>query len=115
MATYQNGTETTHYVGGLLEKERTTSTGVTYWRHYVATPSGLGIVVSRNSDATTSTSYVLTDHLGSTEAVLNDTGAPTSRQSFAAFGARRGDDWKSGTAPDWMGIANTSRRGYTSH
>ena len=56
VATYQNGTETTHYVGGMLEKERTTSTGLTYWRHYVATPSGLGIVVSRNSDSSSSTS-----------------------------------------------------------
>ncbi|HET7204894.1 MAG TPA: FG-GAP-like repeat-containing protein, partial [Steroidobacteraceae bacterium] len=35
VATYPNGTETTHYVGGLLEKESTTSTGYTYWRHYV--------------------------------------------------------------------------------
>jgi RHS repeat-associated protein len=115
VATYQNGTETTHYVGGLLEKESTTSTGVTYWRNYVATPTGLGIIVSRNSDASTSTSYLLTDHLGSTDAVVSDAGSPLSRQSYAAFGARRGGDWNSATGPDWPGIANSTRHGYTSH
>ena len=62
VATYQNGIETTHYVGGLLEKEATTSTGRTYWRHYVPTPGGSTVVVSRNSDATTTTTYLLTDH-----------------------------------------------------
>jgi len=31
------------------------------------------------------------------------------------FGGRRGGDWSSGAAPDWAGIANTSRHGYTGH
>jgi len=115
VASYSNGTETTLYVGGLLEKESTTSTGKTYWRHYVPTPSGTTMVVSRNSDASTSTSYLLTDHLGSSDAVLDSGGNLVARESFAAFGARRGGDWSSGTAPDWAGIANTSRHGYTGH
>ncbi len=59
IASYANGTETTLYVGGLLEKESTTSTGKTYWRHYVPTPSGMTIVVSRNSDGSTSMRYLL--------------------------------------------------------
>ncbi len=115
VASYQNGTETTHYVGGMLEKEHTTSTGLTYWRHYIATPSGLGIVVSRNSDSSSSTSFVLTDHLGSSETVVNEAGLTVSSQSYNAFGARRGSDWTATTAPDWLGIANSTRRGYTSH
>ena len=115
VASYQNGTETTHYVGGMLEKEHTTSTGLTYWRHYIATPSGLGIVVSRNSDSSSSTSFVLSDHLGSSETVVNEAGLTVSSQSYNAFGARRGSDWTATTAPDWLGIANSTRRGYTSH
>ena len=115
VASYANGTETTLYVGGLLEKESTTSTGKTYWRHYIPTPSGMTIVVSRNSDASTSTRYLLTDHIGSSDAVLGATGELVARESFAAFGARRGGDWSSGGAPDWAAIANTSRRGYTGH
>ena len=115
VASYANGTETTHYVGGLLQKESTTSTGRTYWRHYVPTPSGTTIVVSRNSDASTSTRYLLTDHLGSSDAVLDERGNLVTRESFAAFGARRGGDWSSAGTPDWAAIANTSRRGYTGH
>jgi RHS repeat-associated protein len=115
VATYSNGTETTLYVGGLLEKESTTSTGKTYWRHYVHAPSGLEIVVSRNSDASTSTRYVLADHLGSSDALLDGSGNVAARESFGAFGSRRGSDWKAGTAPDWASIANSTRHGYTGH
>ncbi len=115
VATYSNGTETTHYVGGLLDKVATTSTGVTYWRHYVPTPGGTTILVSRNSNATGSTNYLLTDHLGSTDAVLDESGAYKVRESFDTFGRRRGSNWNSGTAPDWAGIGNTTRDGYTGH
>ena len=115
VASYANGTETTLYVGGLLEKESTTSTGKTYWRHYVPTPSGMTIIVSRNSDASTSTHYLLTDHIGSSDAVLDASGEPVARESFAAFGARRGGNWNSAGTPDWAVIANTSRQGYTGH
>jgi RHS repeat-associated protein len=115
VATYQNGTETTHYVGGRLEKESTTSSGLTYWRHYVPTPSGDGIVVSRDSNASTSTTFVLADHLGSGDTLLDESGAVKSRLSYSAFGARRGSNWSATTAPDWLGIATQTRRGYTSH
>jgi len=75
----------------------------------------VSIVVSRNSDGSTTTSYLLTDHLGSSDAVLDAAGNVVARQSFTAFGARRGGDWSSGSTPDWAGIANTSRHGYTGH
>ena len=114
VASYANGTETTHYVGGLLEKEHTTSTGVTYWRHYVPTPSGHTILVSRNSDSTSSGRYLLADHLGSTDTVLDDAGNLALRASYGVFGNRRAADWGPGS-PDWSGIANTTRRGYTGH
>lgn len=115
VAGYQNGTETTHYVGGLLEKEAATSTGVTYWRHYVPTPGGDTAVVSRNSNGSTTTTYLLGDHLGSTDALLDDAGSTVGRTSFTPTGSRRGDNWSSGTAPDWLAIANSTRQGYTGH
>jgi RHS repeat-associated protein len=115
IATYQNGTETTHYVGSLLEKESTTSTGLTYWRHYVPTPGGSTVVISRNSNGTNSTTYVLPDHLGSSDTLLNESGTPVARESFGAFGTRRGSNWSAATAPDWLGIANTTRQGFTGH
>ena len=115
VAGYQNGTETTHYVGSLLEKESTTSTGLTYWRHYVPTPGGSTAVVSRNSDGSSSTTYVLPDHLGSSDTLLDETGATVAKASFSPFGSRRGTNWSASTAPDWLGIANTTRQGYTGH
>ncbi|MBK7902053.1 MAG: hypothetical protein IPJ97_03195 [Proteobacteria bacterium] len=115
VAAYDNGTETTLYVGGLLEKESTTSTGVTYWRHYVPTPGGSTVVISRNSNGTSSTTYVVPDHLGSSDTLLNESGASVARESFGAFGTRRGSNWSAATAPDWLGIANTTRQGFTGH
>ena len=115
IATYQNGTETTHYVGSLLEKESTTSTGLTYWRHYVPTPGGSTVVISRNSNGTSATTYVVPDHLGSSDTLLNEAGAPVARESFGTFGTRRGSNWSAATAPDWLGIANSTRQGFTGH
>jgi RHS repeat-associated protein len=115
VATYQNGTETTHYVGGLLEKESATSTGVTYWRHYVVTPGGSTVIVSRNSNGSSSTTYALPDHLGSTDVMLDEDGATAGKVSFTATGSRRGSDWNSASAPDWLAIANATRQGYTGH
>lgn len=115
VATYPNGTETTHYVGGLLEKESTTATGLTYWRHYVPTPGGSTVVISRNSDGKTSTTYVVPDHLGSSDTLLDANGALYGRLSFDAFGNRRGADWRRTTTPDWSGIASTTRQGFTAH
>ncbi|MGB7739782.1 MAG: RHS repeat-associated core domain-containing protein, partial [Steroidobacteraceae bacterium] len=115
VASYQNGTETTHYVGSLLEKESATSTGLTYWRHYVPTPGGSTVIVSRNSNGTTSTTYVVPDHLGSSDTLLNEAGATVAKESFGTFGTRRGSNWSAATAPDWLGIANTTRQGFTGH
>ena len=47
--------------------------------------------------------------------MLNRNRLTVSSQSYYAFGARRGSDWTATTAPDWLGIANSTRRGYTSH
>ena len=115
VASYQNGTETTYYAGSLLEKESTTSTGLTYWRHYVPTPGGSTVVVSRNSNGTKSTTYVVPDHLGSSDTLLNEAGATIARESFGTFGSRRGSNWSAATAPDWLGVANTTRQGFTGH
>ena len=112
ISTYSGGNETTIYVGGLVEK-LTTSTRV-HWKHRIPTPSG-EVQVIRRSDGTNDVFYVTTDHLGSTDAVMDAAGAVLVRESFAAYGARRGSNWASSTAPDWVGIANSTRRGYTGH
>jgi RHS repeat-associated protein len=108
-----SGTETTLYVGEMLEK--VTKGAVTYWRHMVPTPSGHVIVVSRNSNNTGTTTFDLTDHIGSSSTLLSDTGAVRTNLSFDAYGQRRGANWSSATPPDWTNIAATTRRGFTFH
>lgn len=82
-------------------------------RHYVPTPGGTTVEVSRNSNGTSSTDYLLTDHLGSTDAVLDGTGGFVLQASFDTFGKRRGSDWSAATPPEWTAIAQTTRVGYT--
>jgi RHS repeat-associated protein len=119
VATYSNGTETTSYAGGLFEKVSGSASGTVSYRHYVPTPSGQTIVISRTSAATTTT-YALTDHLGSTDSVVDGTsgtgGNLLVQQSFGAFGQRRSSNWAAGgpTAGEWSAIAKTTRRGFTS-
>lgn len=119
-ATYSNGTETTTYAGSLLEKVSGTDTGgVTAWRHYVPTPSGLAVIVSRNSNGSTTTAYTLSDHLGSTDAVVSGSSGTSGnllvQESFGAFGQRRQSNWSAGSpsSGDLAAIAETTRRGFT--
>ena len=113
VSSYAGGTETTVYVGGLLEKLSTALR--THWKHLIPTPSGQ-VQVIRRSDGTSETLYVTTDHLGSTDAVLNAAGVVVMRGSFAAYGERRASNWQGAPPPgEWQDIANTTRQGYTGH
>jgi RHS repeat-associated protein len=113
VATYPSGSETTIYVGGILEKV-TVPTGTGY-RHYVGAGSAK-VVYTRWSSGLESTRYVTTDHLNSSTVVMDNAGASLVNLSFAAFGARRGAAW-SGTpsSGDWTQINNSTRHGYTGH
>jgi RHS repeat-associated protein len=113
VSSYAGGTETTLYVGGLLEK-LTTATR-THWKHRIATPSG-EVQVVRRSDGTSEVLYFATDQLGSTEAVLGAGGTVLMRGSFDVHGTRRAADWQgSPSSAEWQAIANTTRRGFTGH
>ncbi len=113
VATFSNGTATTIYVGGILEKVTTTS-GTDY-RHMIRAGSAT-IIVSRQTSGTNSTNYVTSDHLGSSSAITNSSGGILVNSSFDAFGKRRGANWAgSPSAGDWTAIASTTRRGYTDH
>jgi len=116
IAVGSDGTATTRYAGGLLET-LTPSTGAVRWRNFVVTPGSAEIVVSRNTDHTTSTTFVLSDHLGSSDAVLDKTGALLVAESFTPFGARRnGATWIGvPSSGDAQQFANTTRDGFTGH
>jgi RHS repeat-associated protein len=115
VATASGITETTFYVGGLLEK--VTLLGVTSWKHYITAPSGPVALYARRSDGTQSTSYFTSDHLGSADSITDASGAVQVRLSYHAFGKRRKEAGWSGsvTSSEWLAITNTSRHGFTFH
>jgi RHS repeat-associated protein len=114
-ASYTTGAESTEYIGGLLEVV-SNSGGLTSWRHYIKVGGRTVAIYSRASTGATNTIYPLNDHLGSTDAITDSSGTVLVRESFDAFGARRGSAWSgSPTTADNTAIANATRRGFTDH
>jgi RHS repeat-associated protein len=112
-ANYSTGSESTIYVGGLLEK--VTSASGTQYRHMIRAGSS-AIVVTRQSNGTNNTYYATQDSLGSTAVVTNASGAVVVKENFGPFGNRRGANWQGTPSPsEWTGIATTTRRGFTGH
>jgi RHS repeat-associated protein len=109
------GTETTHYVGGLLEKVVTS--GGTDWRHSIRAAGQVVAIVSRKSTSANAVYYPLEDHQGSGSNLTDSSGASLVRQSYNAFGLPRdGADWDGAvSSTDKATINNISRRGYTGH
>jgi RHS repeat-associated protein len=94
-----NGTtETTDYVGGLLEVVLSGST--TTFRHYIKA-GGEPVAVYAISSAGNTLSYVLSDHQGSVSDLTNSSGASVVNESFTPFGQRR-------SPTTWSGAASTS-------
>lgn len=110
---YSGGTETTLYIGGVLEKLTTSSHA--HFRHQISSPDGLVATYIRRDDLTEHTSYFTKDHLGSVNSISNDSG--TTYLSYDAFGKRRNAATWSGAPPfaDMTNVANYSRRGFTEH
>jgi RHS repeat-associated protein len=113
--TSSTGTESTYYAGGLLEKV-VNSTG-TDWRHYVNVGGQVVAVVSRHSNGTNLTRYMLEDQQGSPSNILNANGTSFVQEAFSAFGQRRdAATWQdSCLCDDLSKIKSVSRRGYTGH
>jgi RHS repeat-associated protein len=60
--------------------------------------------------------HPLTDHLGSVESVTDHMAQLIVKQSYEAFGSRRGPAWQgTPTTAEQIAIANTGRRGFTDH
>lgn len=114
VATYAGVTETTHYVGGLLEIV-TFGSNPTEYRHQVAAGTGKAIY-TRRTDGTSNTYYVTSDHIGSSDLVLDNLANVLTRESFTAYGARRGSNWTGiPSSSDYSAFAATTRKGFTSH
>jgi RHS repeat-associated protein len=104
IASFSGSPETTTYIGGLLEKV-VNSQGTAY-RHYI--PAGNTFVEYVRSTATgNSTYYVTQDHLGSTAAITDHTGALVVNEKYSALG------WNENTAAQETTFGNITRHEYT--
>ncbi len=109
--------ETTVYIGGLMEKA--TASGITTYRHYILSPTGTAALYLRKSSGNPAeaTYYLTHDHLGSTDKVLNAAGIGVAvAESFDAFGKRRGSNWTGGPGVAALAaISQTTHDGFTGH
>jgi RHS repeat-associated protein len=114
VASYSGTLETTHYIGGMLEI-MTRGPNPTEYRHQI--PAGASTAVyTRRADGSTSTYYATSDHLGSSDLVMDGSATVLTRESFTPFGARRGSAWAGvPTSSDYTAFGNTTRKGFTSH
>ncbi len=109
-----NGTsESTNYVGGLMEV--VSSGSVTDYRHYIYAGAEPVAVYSRKTSGVNTFSYLHSDHQGSLTAITNSSGTPVVNESFTAFGNRRNALTWSGpnTTGNLTEIAGITREGYT--
>ena len=114
VAVSSGSTETTVYVGGLLEKVTKGST-VEYRHQIEATPGTVAVYV-RKSSASNIMYYLHRDHLGSPEMITNSSGTSLVKLSFSAYGERRDVDWDGPVSSTHLGTAaNTTRHGFTDH
>ncbi len=114
VANYGGTTETTIYIGGLLEK--VTRGNLVEFRHKIPAGPGSTVVYTRRSNDTVSTYYTTTDHLGSGTVTMDSSGATLVNLSFGAFGKRRGAAWNDvPSTADWAQITATGRDGFTGH
>ena len=109
------GTTYTHVsIGGLLEKVTQGST-IDY-RHAIHANGQVVALYSRKSTGTNTTRYLLRDHLGSVDVVSSSSGAPVLRESFDAYGERRGANWTGvPTGSELATMRDVTRRGFTDH
>ena len=73
---------------GTLYEVVSTTSGVQY-RHNILAPGGVVAVHTLDQNGNATTSYLHSDHLGSTDSITNDQGTVAQQMSFDAFGIRR--------------------------
>lgn len=114
--TGSSGTETTYYIGGLIEKVITPSgPTLTTYRNYIYAGGEAVATNDRNSSGYNSVHYFLEDHQGSVASILTYAGAAQVNESFTAYGNRRsGETWSGApTSSDESTINGVTREGYT--
>src|SRR5882724_10461344 len=107
-------TETTIYAGGGLQKVSVTGQPDDY-RYQISANGQAVAIMSRLSNGTNSTRYLLRDGLGSVAKITDSSGAEVVSESYSAFGTRRNPSTWSGvpTNGDQVASNGVTREGYT--
>ena len=111
----RGGNRTIRYVEGLYEEIIDASTDAVAKRHSVRAGNQTVAIYTegQNGSASTATTrYPLTDHLGSIDAVTDESGAVAEQNSFDAFGRRRNADW---TPAPVATLTSSLDKGFTGH
>lgn len=111
--TDSTGVTTTYYIGGKAYEKILKPDASIETKHYIG---DFAIITERTSmgSTTKSTAYVLDDHLGSLDALTDETGALIQKMSFDAWGKRREDTWAAMANP-YVFSALVTTRGFTGH
>jgi RHS repeat-associated protein len=108
--TYPEYSQTKIYVGGNYEK--IIENGTTREIHYIAGGSGVCAIFTKNTNGTNEFVYTHLDHLGSIEALTDETGLLVEEYSYDAWGLRRDPN-------TWIPYDETQTlqtdRGFTGH
>jgi RHS repeat-associated protein len=103
------GTTTTFYAAGKAFERITRPNGTVEDKLYIG-----GFAVLTKIGGTTTTNYLLGDHLGSVDTITDATGAVALKMSFDAWGKRREKTWEAMADPDQFDSSLTTR-GFTGH
>ena len=106
------GTTTTIYIGKGYE-HITKSSNVIEEKYYINTGNST-VIFTKRSNNTSDTRYLLKDHLGSTDVIVDGSGNIVEALSFDAWGARRNSNW-SATNNFGINITSLTTRGFTGH
>jgi RHS repeat-associated protein len=111
--TTNGNVESWWYIGRLLEKRQV---GPNYeYRHIIYGADG-PVAVRLRTNGGSSTYYLTSDHLGSTNAVTGSGATTLVNESFDAFGKRRGSNWTGvPSAADNTQINASTKHGFTFH
>jgi RHS repeat-associated protein len=108
-------TDTLYAMNGRYE--RVSRGGVVSERQYIVANGEAVAVRNRAGSAAPTVTYLLHDHLGSTDAYVSSTGALLARASYQPMGTRRSGDGSAATptTAEWQQIDAATARGYTGH
>jgi RHS repeat-associated protein len=112
-ATLNGATTDTTYIGGLFEVVSTLNS--TEFRHNIIADGQIVAVHTIDQSGNAHTSYLNYDHLGSVDAITDDSGAVVQTMSFDAYGQRRDpSNWDYDLSQNTIAtLKDYTDRGYT--